>query len=153
MRASRRQQQDSPAQPRYCCGQSSSGRGVGLDLPHEDQWLPQHSTLRRRRPALLAKRYMQFALLIFVSLIGAQYASAGEAKLEPFGVLDDGSSIEAVVLSNKSGMTVRLMTLGATIQSLRVPDRHGNAGDVVLGFSTAQEYLTDTHYFGATVGR
>ena len=124
-----------------------------MDLPHEDQWLPLHSTLRQRRPALLAKRYMQFALLIFVSLIGAQYASAAEAKREPFGVLDDGSSIEAVVLSNKSGTTVRLMTLGATIQSLRVPDRHGNAGDVVLGFSTAQEYLTDTHYFGATVGR
>jgi len=36
---------------------------------------------------------------------------------------------------------------------LSVPDRHGRSQDVVLGFDTAREYVGDTHYFGATVGR
>lgn len=80
-------------------------------------------------------------------------AAAADARRETFGALADGTRIEAVNLSNSRGMSVRIMTLGASIQSLNVPDRHGSTGDVVLGFSTAQEYYDDSHYFGATVGR
>ena len=83
----------------------------------------------------------------------ATRAAAAEAKREPFGALADGTPIEAVNLSNNSGMTVRVITLGASIQSLRVPDRYGGVGDIVLGFSTAQEYMDDSNYFGATIGR
>jgi aldose 1-epimerase len=45
------------------------------------------------------------------------------------------------------------MTLGATLQSLIVPDKAGHKDDVVLGYDTAQEYLTHPNYFGASVGR
>ena len=45
------------------------------------------------------------------------------------------------------------MTLGATLQSLIVPDKAGHKDDVVLGYDTAQEYLTRPDYFGASVGR
>jgi aldose 1-epimerase len=50
-------------------------------------------------------------------------------------------------------MTVRILALGAIIQSLTAPDRNHRLGDVVLGFATAQEYLDNRGYFGATVGR
>ena len=46
-----------------------------------------------------------------------------------------------------------MITLGATLQSLVVPDRHGNRDDVTLGYDTAAEYLAKPQYFGATVGR
>ena len=46
------------------------------------------------------------------------------------------------------------MTYGAIILSLRVPDRQGQLDDVVLGYDTAAEYVTNkTTYFGAVVGR
>jgi aldose 1-epimerase len=70
-----------------------------------------------------------------------------------FGALADGSAVEAVDLSNAQGLSARIMTLGASIQSLSVPDRNGELADIVLGHATAAEYLAKPQYFGATVGR
>jgi aldose 1-epimerase len=76
-----------------------------------------------------------------------------EARRGDFGVLADGTRIEAVELSNGRGVSVRVITLGAAVQALTVPDRHGRAADIVLGHASAQEYLTKPQYFGVTVGR
>jgi len=70
-----------------------------------------------------------------------------------FGKLEDGTGIEAIELSNDHGVSARVITLGATLQSLSVPDRDGRSDDIVLGYSTAKEYLAEPQYFGATVGR
>jgi len=80
-------------------------------------------------------------------------AVAADAARETFGTLKDGTRVEAVRLSNRHGMSVRIITLGASIQSLITPDRNDRAGDVVLGFDTPQEYADGRSYFGATVGR
>ena len=40
-----------------------------------------------------------------------------------FGTLQDGTRVEAAELSNSAGMSVRIIALGAAIQSLSVPDR------------------------------
>lgn len=51
-------------------------------------------------------------------------------------------------------LSVGIMTLGATIVSLLVPDKNNYSTDVVLGYDTPQEYLDDkSRYFGATIGR
>ncbi len=50
-------------------------------------------------------------------------------------------------------MSARIMTLGATLQSLVVPDKAGKKEDVVLGYDTAQQYLDHPDFFGASVGR
>jgi aldose 1-epimerase len=93
------------------------------------------------------------ALLIGAALLLSTAASAADAKRESFGMLADGRPVEAATLSNKAGIRVKIMTLGASIQSLWVPDRAGHAGDIVLGFDTAGEYVENPGYFGATVGR
>lgn len=80
-------------------------------------------------------------------------AQAAEAKREAFGALADGTPIEAVVLSNSHGVTARIMTLGATLQSLVVPDREGKGDEITLGYDTAAEYLATPNYFGASIGR
>lgn len=80
-------------------------------------------------------------------------AFAANGVRAPFGALSDGTKIEAVTLTNGAGMSARIMTLGATLQSLAVPDKAGHKDDVVLGYDTAQEYLTRPNYFGASVGR
>src|SRR5882724_2097420 len=65
-------------------------------------------------------------------------------------------------LANCRGMTVRILTYGGIIQSIRVPGRHGREADVVLGFKTLQDYINKDSppvtanggpYFGETIGR
>jgi aldose 1-epimerase len=81
------------------------------------------------------------------------HAFAADATRAPFGKLADGTAIETVTLKSAKGVSVRVMTYGATIQSLMVPDRNGHAGDVALGYDTAQEYAAQPQFFGASVGR
>lgn len=80
-------------------------------------------------------------------------ARAAQAQRTSFGMLTDGTRIDAVDLTSRSGIRVRIITLGARIQSLYTPDRSGKLGDIVLGFATPQQYFDDGSYFGATVGR
>lgn len=62
--------------------------------------------------------------------------------------------VELYTITNKSGASVSLMTLGAGIQSLFVPDKNGKMGDVVLGFDSPEPYLNaDLGYQGLVVGR
>ncbi|XP_052189765.1 uncharacterized protein LOC127799609 [Diospyros lotus] len=53
----------------------------------------------------------------------------------------------------KGDVSVKLTNWGASIISLFLPDKHGKLADVVLGYDSVQEYMNDTAYFGATVGR
>ncbi|MCS7045035.1 MAG: galactose-1-epimerase, partial [Gemmataceae bacterium] len=79
-------------------------------------------------------------------------AAAGEAK--PFGKTAEGVVIEQYVLTNANGMRLKLITLGATIAELHVPDKHGKLVDVVLGFDDVAGYESDANqYFGCTTGR
>ena len=80
-------------------------------------------------------------------------ANAATATRGAFGALSDGTKVEAVTLTNGAGMSAKIMTLGATLQSLIVSDKAGHKDDVVLGYDTAQEYLTRPNFFGASVGR
>jgi aldose 1-epimerase len=56
-------------------------------------------------------------------------------------------------LANGSGMEVRFIDYGGAIDSLRVPDRFGQAVDVTPGYDTQQEYESDGRFFGALIGR
>ena len=70
-----------------------------------------------------------------------------------FGKLPDGTAVESITLRNAHGVEVRAITYGAIIVSLRVPDRAGRFGDVVLGHDDLAGYLAKPAYFGAVVGR
>src|SRR6476659_7521228 len=98
---------------------------------------------------------MKRALLGIASatLLAMGSAQAATATRGAFGALSDGTKVEVVTLTNGAGMSAKIMTLGATLQSLIVPDRVGRKDDVVLGYDTAQEYLTRPNFFGASVGR
>ncbi len=98
-------------------------------------------------------RRARTALLAGIAMTLASPALAGTATRSPFGALADGSKVEAVTLTNGHGISAKVMTLGATLQSLIVPDRNGKADDIVLGQDSAAEYLARPNYFGASVGR
>jgi len=73
---------------------------------------------------------------------------------EPFGKTAEGTPVEAITIQNDSGMSARLMTRGATLVELHVPDQSGKTADVVLGFDDVAGYESDRNqYFGCTTGR
>ena len=70
-----------------------------------------------------------------------------------FGVLNDGTEISLYTLKNANGMAAEVTDLGATVVSLKLKDVNGVVRDVVLGYDTPQEYVENTCYFGAVIGR
>jgi aldose 1-epimerase len=80
-------------------------------------------------------------------------ALAAQATRAPAGTLPDGTAIEAITLSNDRGMSARILTYGATLQSLLAPDCGGAIVDVVLGADDLAAYVARPNYFGVTVGR
>ncbi len=70
-----------------------------------------------------------------------------------FGTLADGTKVEAVTLCNSNGLSATIIAYGATLQSLKVPDRNGAVADVELGHDDLAAYVSRTHYCGATIGR
>lgn len=79
----------------------------------------------------------------------------GESRVETdrFGVTADGTVVERITLRNVAGITARIVTYGATVTELLVPDRRGQLDDVVLGFDHLHQYETESPYFGSTIGR
>lgn len=70
-----------------------------------------------------------------------------------FGRLPSGEVVVAAALTNANGMSVSIISHGAAIQSVVVPDRAGMFAEVTLGHATLAEYLDYPQYAGATVGR
>ncbi|WP_242414660.1 aldose epimerase family protein [Sphingomonas panni] len=74
-----------------------------------------------------------------------------EAQRIAFGTLD-GAPAEAIDLTAGT-LSARILPLGATLQSLCVPDRDGTVADILLGFDDVQSYRDRPSWFGVTVGR
>lgn len=62
------------------------------------------------------------------------------------------NELATVTLSNDYGMAVEIINLGARIKSVKFPV-NGIPTEMTLGYDSAQEYITDEFYLGATCGR
>ncbi|UCC71995.1 MAG: galactose mutarotase [Gemmatimonadota bacterium] len=74
-------------------------------------------------------------------------------EVEPFGRTADGKDVGLYTLANANGVVVKITNYGGILTHLFVPDREGNLADVVLGYDSLDDYLRDSPYFGAIVGR
>ena len=74
-------------------------------------------------------------------------------RMTSYGKLPDGREVQLYTLTNKNGMVAKVMDYGAHLVGLEVPDAKGKLEDVTLGYDTLAGWLTNTSYFGATVGR
>ena len=81
----------------------------------------------------------------------ASGATAIEKDL--FGRTSYGVAVDRYTLRNARGATVRIITFGATVTELSMPDRQGTLADVVLGFDELAPYAVQGPYFGCIVGR
>jgi aldose 1-epimerase len=71
----------------------------------------------------------------------------------PFGQTPEGEAVELYTLTGPDGLEARIASFGATLVSLKAPDRAGRLANIVLGFDSLAPYLAGVPYFGAVVGR
>jgi aldose 1-epimerase len=92
------------------------------------------------------------AALIFTSALIAK-GTRPKVQVSNFGKTKDGDSVDRYVLTNKIGIEATVISYGATLVSLKVPDRNGKIADVVLGYDSVDGYEQGKSYFGGTIGR
>ena len=95
------------------------------------------------------------AILLSTTVAISDPGAKANSKMqkEAFGKLQDGQAVDLYVLTNTHGMEAAISNYGATLVSLKVPDKGGKIDDVVLGYDKVNGYETGKAYFGATVGR
>ncbi len=92
---------------------------------------------------------------VFMMALGFSMNISAKPKVtkDNFGKTADGKAVEIYTLTNSGGSEARIMTYGGTVVSLKVPDKSGKLGDVVLGFDSVADYEKHTGFFGALIGR
>ncbi len=97
----------------------------------------------------------KFGISVFLGALLMTSSAPGEVPApESFGTTKDGTPVEIYTLKNDHGMTAKIMTRGATLVQLHVPDKDGKTADVILGFDDVAGYESeDNQYFGCTTGR
>ncbi len=92
-----------------------------------------------------------FGIAAVIMLMAA--LSRADVVEEGFGNLTPDVPVKIFTITNKKGASTQIMTYGATIVSLKVPDRAGKIDDVVLGFDRIEGYTRNEPFLGAIVGR
>ena len=115
------------------------------------------------------KNYFTTAFILGCILIVMNSCNQGNQKTETadstqsnqatslsagFDTILNGKEIKLYTLRNKNKMEASFTNYGGRLVSLMVPDSSGKMVDVVVGFSSAKDYINSTEpYFGATIGR
>lgn len=68
-----------------------------------------------------------------------------------FGTTKDGKEVYAFELTNKNGLKAEVISYGAILTKLIVPDKNGKLEDIVLGFDDVAGYEVNASFFGATI--
>jgi len=92
------------------------------------------------------------ALLVLFAGPGRADAQLAVAK-SPVGHMPDGTVVDQYTLTNANGLEIKVMTFGATLTSVRVPDRAGRLDNVTLHLDSFDDYLAGHPLFGSVVGR
>ncbi|HUK01190.1 MAG TPA: aldose epimerase family protein [Steroidobacteraceae bacterium] len=98
-------------------------------------------------------RAPQFLTVMLLGALGMSAAAAEQGMQKRLFGHAGSQQVDLYTLSNAHGIELQVMTYGATIVSLKTPDRAGRLQNIVLGFDSLEPYLAGVPYFGATVGR
>jgi aldose 1-epimerase len=96
--------------------------------------------------------WMKLLFLILAVTMALSAQSQTQVSKRSFGKTSDGTPVDLYTLKSDK-VEAQIMTYGAAIVSIQVPDRAGKVTDIVLGFDSLEGYLGNNPYFGAIVGR
>lgn len=80
-------------------------------------------------------------------------AAAADATQASAGTLSDGTDVRAVTLKAANGVSATILTYGATLWKLMVPDRDGKVADVLVSYGDLASFEKKPNFWGATIGR
>lgn len=72
---------------------------------------------------------------------------------KPFGTTQAGGHVDSYLLTNGNGMRVELISYGAAIRNIELPDGQGGFLDISLGYDSLADYEQDVCFFGTSIGR
>ncbi len=84
--------------------------------------------------------------------LATELETAAEIELESEMATELESELKLIELTNDYGMSVEIINFGARIKSIKFPV-NAKATEMILGYASATDYLTDEFYLGATCGR
>ena len=76
-----------------------------------------------------------------------------QVRSEAVGKLPDGTVVDQYTVTNARHVEIRVLTYGATLIGVMLPDRDGNSRNVTLYLDTVEDYLRGHPLFGSVVGR
>jgi len=136
-------------------------RGATLNCgPRNDDWNSQiriafvRSWAKNSAMRLLQSR----SILVALAMAGPLSQSIGESPVKrleekDFGNTPEGAVVKLFTLRNARGMSAKVMTYGAVITEIKVPDRQGAMTNVVLGVEDFDQYRTGFPASAAVIGR
>jgi len=90
--------------------------------------------------------------LAFLCLV-TQVHAAMKVDEREYGKMPDGTVVQEFTLRNGKGAVAKVISYGATLTELQMPDKTGAMANVVLGASSLEEYLKGFAAGAATIGR
>lgn len=99
----------------------------------------------------LPLRHSLITLALFLATASFAGSPKGSISFVPYGETD-GKEVFLYTLSH-GDITIDITNYGGIITRILVPDRVGAVDDVALGYNTLDEYIAETPYFGALIGR
>ncbi len=97
--------------------------------------------------------FMAGSAILAISAFTAPLAHAAEAAQTTFGTLADGTEVSEITLTGDNGVSVSILSLGATLHEFMVPDRDGKVEDIAVSYEKLSDYAEAPNYWGATIGR
>ena len=70
-----------------------------------------------------------------------------------FGNLEDGRQADLITIENDFGVICKITNFGGIVTSWIVPDKKGKPVDIILGWDDLENYIADTSFLGAIIGR
>ena len=110
-------------------------------------------TPRRVLPPVVVCGLALLAVAAPLQLVAADSPRSCTVTRAPFGQMPDGTPVDVYTLTNARGCEVQVMTHGATLLSVKTPDRHGKLANITLRLDTHDDYLRGHPLFGSVVGR
>ena len=98
----------------------------------------------------LALKTIKFVLIIKTKFM--------ELIRDIFGNARGGEKVYLYTLRNNNGISIKITNYGGIVTSIETPDKNGEKANIVLGFKSLQNYISDSYvgncpYFGCIVGR
>jgi aldose 1-epimerase len=107
---------------------------------------------RERRIEIGKTKGAAIAMTLMALASGHSSARAGEVQAAQYGTTQDGRVVTAYTLINDTGASATILDFGGTISEIRVPDREGRLGNVVMSFADLTGWEAVGHA-NANIGR